>query len=109
MVVGVLQVELYLPDAMNLKDKRRVVCSLKDRLHREYRVAVAEVDRQDAHRLAVLGLATVSNGAVHARQVLDAIVRELRADRRFVLNGHQVEILTGQTDGATGAAQVGRQ
>ena len=44
-----------------------------------------------------------------ARQVLDAIVRELRADRRFVLNGHQVEILTGQTDGATGAAQVGRQ
>ena len=32
MTVGVLQLELSIPDAMSLKDKRRVVKSLKDRI-----------------------------------------------------------------------------
>ena len=32
MTVGVLQLELSIPDAMSLKDKRRVVLSLKDRI-----------------------------------------------------------------------------
>lgn len=94
MVVGVLQVELVLPDAMSLKDKRRVVLSLKDRLHREHRVAVAEVDRQDQHRVAVLGIATVSSAADHAQSTMDRIINKLREDRRFVFNAHQVEILT---------------
>ena len=94
MVVGLLQVELYLPDAMSLKDKRRVVRSVKDRLHRDYLVAVAEVDRHEQHRVAQLGIAAVSNAADHAQSMLDRIVRQLRDDPRFVLNAHRLEILT---------------
>ena len=43
MVVGILQFELLVPGATSLKDKRRVVKSVKDRLHREHLVSVAEV------------------------------------------------------------------
>jgi uncharacterized protein YlxP (DUF503 family) len=95
MVVGVLQVELFLGDARSLKDKRRVISSLKERLHRSCSVAAAEVDRHDAHQVAVLGLVTVSNESGHAQSVLDGVVERLRNDRRVVLGDFRTEILTG--------------
>ena len=42
MPVGLLTLELHIPDAQSLKDKRQVLRSLKDKLRREFNVAVAE-------------------------------------------------------------------
>ncbi len=95
MVIGILQAELFIGDSGSLKDKRRVLSSLKDKLHRDYQVSVAEVDRQEAHQVAVLGIATVSNEAAHAQGRLDRLVYQLRNDRRIVLTDHSTEILTG--------------
>lgn len=95
MVIGVLQVELHIGDATSLKDKRRVVQSLRDRLHREHLVAVAEVDRQDTHQIAVLGMAVVSNQTPHAQGVLERIVNQLRHNPRFTLTDHAIEIIQG--------------
>jgi len=36
MIIGVLQVELSLPGSHSLKDKRRLVKSLLDRLHNRF-------------------------------------------------------------------------
>jgi uncharacterized protein len=96
MVIGVLQVELFIGGSMSLKDKRSVVKGLKDRLGRDNAVAIAEVDKLEAHQLAVLGIVTVSNSAQRARQTLDRIVETLRNHREAVLANHQIEILSGQ-------------
>lgn len=96
MKIGILQVELFISDAQSLKDKRRVVKSLKDRLHREHLVAVAEVDSLDVHKQAVLGLALVSNDASHAQSTLDRIVNELKRNPRFSVSDYQTEIISGQ-------------
>ena len=95
MVIGVLQVELFIGDSVSLKDKRRVVASLKERLHRQHSVAVAEVDRLDAHQVAVLGIVSVSNSTRHTQGVLSKVLDQLRANPRFVLSDQQTEILTG--------------
>lgn len=95
MIVGILQVELHIGDAASLKDKRRVVLSLKDRLHREHQVAVAEVDKLDAHQSAVLGVAAVSNSARHVQGMLDRIVEQLRSNPKVVLTDHAIEVLKG--------------
>ena len=95
MVIGVLQVELLIGDATSLKGKRSVVKSIKDRIGREPGVAVAEVDRLEAHQIAVLGFVTVSNSSSHVDQVLNHVLDKLRRDRRAVLNDQQMEILTG--------------
>ena len=44
MVVGSVRIELHIPAARSLKDKRQVVRSLKDRIREHARAAVAEVD-----------------------------------------------------------------
>lgn len=79
MIIAVLQFELTIPHSQSLKDKRRVVKSLKDRLHREHMVSIAEVAALDEWRTAVLALAVVSNDPAHASSVLDGIVEKLRS------------------------------
>lgn len=95
MIVGLLQVELAIDGAQSLKDKRRVVVSLKDRLHREHQVAVAEVDHLENHQLAMLGMAMVSNEVSHCQSMLDRIVEKIRTTRGCALQRHQIEIIPG--------------
>ena len=96
MVVGILQVELMIDGSRSLKDKRRVVSSLKDRLHREHQVSVAEVDLQDDHRRARIGLAMAASDVSYCQSVLDKILDKIRNQRDCVLCDHRTEILTGQ-------------
>jgi len=70
MFVGVLRLHLAIVDARSLKDKRRVVRSLKDRLTSKLRVSVAEVGELDNPKYAWLGVAVVSNEAAHCDSVL---------------------------------------
>jgi uncharacterized protein YlxP (DUF503 family) len=44
MVVSMLDIIIELPEATSLKDKRRVVSSVKQRLRTKFRVSCAEVD-----------------------------------------------------------------
>ena len=96
MIVGVLQVELTIDGARSLKDKRRVVSSVKDKLHREHQVSVAEVGALDNHRVAVLGITMASNSVPHCQSMLDRIVDKLKTKRDCYLSDHNTQILTGQ-------------
>lgn len=79
MIIGVLQVELDIPGAESLKDKRSVVKSVKDKLHREHLVSVAEVAQQDNITTAILGFALVGSDGRKIGQTLDRICEKLRS------------------------------
>ncbi|MBI4213903.1 MAG: DUF503 domain-containing protein [Chloroflexi bacterium] len=81
MFVAVCRLELHLPAAQSLKDKRAVVQSVAKRLRNEFGIAVAEVERQNHHHLAVFGLAAVSNEAHHAQEMLERAVRNVEDSR----------------------------
>jgi uncharacterized protein YlxP (DUF503 family) len=72
--VGVVRLELHIPGARSLKEKRRAVKSLVDRMHHRYRVSVAETDLHDLHQRAEVGLAVVAG----ARGELDHLLDDLR-------------------------------
>lgn len=75
MFVGIVRIELHIPAARSLKDKRQVVRSLKDRIRDQVRAAVAEVDHQDLWQRAALGVAVVAPDATHARELLQSVRR----------------------------------
>jgi uncharacterized protein len=93
MPVGLLTLELHIPDARSLKDKRQVLRSLKDRLRGQFNVAVAELDHEDTWQRSVVGVVTLSNANSHVEESLQHVLAE--ADRLLgpVLIGHQFEIL----------------
>ncbi len=73
MVVAVLKIALSIPQANSLKDKRRVIKSLKDRLRNGFNVSVAEIGDQDIYRSAKLGVAVISEDSSYANGVLSRI------------------------------------
>ncbi len=93
MTVGVLTVRLAIFEAVSLKDKRRVVKSIKDRLSNRFNVSVAEVDGLDLHQRADLGVAMVANDARFVESCLHKIVDTLRLERSATLLDYQVELL----------------
>ena len=96
MVIGVLQFELLIHGAESLKDKRRVVQSVKDRLHREHQVAVAEVRAHDTLNLAILALACIATEGSRVGEVLDAVTNKLRALGDAELGDTYRQILRGE-------------
>jgi uncharacterized protein YlxP (DUF503 family) len=77
MIVGSCLIELDIPFARSLKDKRSVVKSMIARVQNQFKISAAEVGDLDIWRSAQLGLAVVSNSAPHASEVLQKAVRYL--------------------------------
>ncbi|MDB5173592.1 MAG: uncharacterized protein JWO87_35 [Phycisphaerales bacterium] len=93
MTVGVLQFEFSIADAMSLKDKRRVVKSLKDRIANGHNVSVAEVGALDEHRRSIFGVAMVSNDARYVESALSKLVDFVRAVPQVSLIDFQIDLL----------------
>jgi len=96
MLIGILQLDLRIGDALNLKDKRRVVRSLKDKWHHHHNVSVAEIDDLDHPQHAVLGVAMVGNEAKHLESSLSKMVEHIKRERLAELLDFQIEIIAGR-------------
>ncbi len=81
MNVGVAKITLRLSGSFSLKDKRRVINSVRDRVRSKFNVAVAEVDQNDVWQVAVIGITCVSNNVRHADQTLDNVLEFIESDR----------------------------
>ena len=93
MTIGVLQLEIGIGDAMSLKDKRRVVKSLKDRIAHAHNVSIAEVGALDEHRRSVLGIAMVANDRRYVEGALSKLVDFVRTVPAVTLDDYQIELL----------------
>ncbi|MGH2559212.1 MAG: DUF503 domain-containing protein [Thermomicrobiales bacterium] len=68
--VGFARVSLHLEGSFSLKDKRRVVRSLTQRMRNQFNLGVAEVEDLNDMRLATIALVCVSNSSSHADEML---------------------------------------
>lgn len=93
MTVGILQLELSIPDAMSLKDKRRVVKSIKDRIAHGHNVSIAEVGALDEHRRSIIGIAMVSNDKRYVEGALSKLVDFVKIVPQANLMDYQIEFL----------------
>lgn len=81
MTVGICTIELHLPSNGSLKGKRAALKPLLARLHREFNLSAAEVDRQDSWQESIIALACVSNDQAQVDQVLNKAVRWIEHNR----------------------------
>jgi hypothetical protein len=92
-IVALLAVELFVPGARSLKDKRMVLRRIKDRLAK-FNVAVAEVDHHDLWQRAALGIVTVSTSEEHAGRELAAAADEIERVEPGLVTRTHVEFLS---------------
>lgn len=92
MIIGALTLDLMVYESRSLKDKRRVIQSIKSMLRSRFEVSVAETDHADSHKRCTLGVAIVSTDSrlVHGR--FDKIVDFIRTKGTVSLLSYEREL-----------------
>jgi uncharacterized protein len=73
MPIAKLTIELEIPHAQSLKDRRQVVRSLKDKLRHAFNLSVAELDDGVVWNRATLGIATISSSTSYLTSQIQQI------------------------------------
>ncbi len=77
MRVAVLRMDLYLPGINSLKEKRRLLQSLIDRIDNDFNVSISEVDNQDLWQRSVVAVASVSSELSQLEQICSSIINRV--------------------------------
>ena len=94
MVVGVLRIELLIDESRSLKDKRKVVKSITEKVRNKYKnISISEIDSNDLWQKAVLGICVVTNEAPFANSVLDQVLYYIRTITMCKIFNDKIEIL----------------
>jgi uncharacterized protein YlxP (DUF503 family) len=97
--IGVLTVEIHLPQARSLKDKRQVLRAVKDRLRSRHNVAVSELeDHADRWQRAEVAVVSVASRRDVLETLFESVVREVESQ----IPGHIVETGRDFLEGADG-------
>ncbi|NBB94497.1 MAG: DUF503 family protein [Planctomycetes bacterium] len=91
--LALLQLDLAVPQANSLKDKRRIVKGFKDRLAHRFNVSVAEVDGLDTHRRAALAIAMVGNDRRYVESKIQKICNAATQHRDMMVIEQNIEWL----------------
>jgi uncharacterized protein YlxP (DUF503 family) len=70
MIVSMIQIIFQIPEIANIKEKRRVIKSVLDKMRKHYHLSAAEVDLNDSLSFAQIGGALVSNSKTFGETVL---------------------------------------
>ena len=75
-IIALLTLDINIPHAQSLKDKRMIVRRLKDRLRSKFNVAISEVDHQELWQRSRLSVVTVGSDEKYLNQMLQHALEE---------------------------------
>ena len=81
-VVGMARWVLHLPGCHSLKEKRKIVVGLRDRLQARHRVSAAETDFQDKWQMAELCAVLVASDHKVAHALMERLERQVDSEIR---------------------------
>jgi len=90
--VGVLRVDIFIPGSESLKDKRRVLRSLIERIRGRFGVSCSELDAQDLWQRAIIGVACVSGSSTEALATIENILAWISRQDDFEVTGVLKEV-----------------
>ncbi len=73
--VGIVRLELHLPDAHSLKEKRSATRPLVERIRNRHQVMIVEADHRDLHQRAGFAIAALSTDPVDVESRLQRVRR----------------------------------
>lgn len=82
MFTAICKLDLLLMESTSLKEKRRIVRSIVERLKNRFNISIAEVGHPEALRRTALGLALVSNETAYLERMLDKVINFVESDPR---------------------------
>ncbi|OQX53759.1 MAG: hypothetical protein B5M54_06285 [Candidatus Aminicenantes bacterium 4484_214] len=90
MIIGLLEIELYFPSSHSLKEKRKILHRIKDKIQKKYNVALAELDYLDKWQRSRLGFVTLNNNKNLIVSIFNKIITEIDFLAEGEITFHQV-------------------
>ena len=88
MPIAFLTLELHIEAAQSLKDRRKVVRSMKDKLRTSFNISVAELDGSELWNRATIGVVSVSQ----SRDYLDGLMKKVEQAATRIANNHGADV-----------------
>lgn len=93
MVVGILHIRVVIRDSHSLKDKRRVIDSLREKIRRRFNVSLSEMGAQDHRQHCLLVAAMVGNSKQYVNGTLSTLVNSFRSFPLVELVDYELELI----------------
>lgn len=93
MIIGILKIELFLSESHSLKDKRRILKSLKDTIRNKFNISICEIDNHDKWQRAKLGVVNVALSSEMIHSVLAKIIELIGQVKTVELIDYNTEML----------------
>jgi len=96
--LGVLRLQLHVAGSRSLKDKRKAVAQVRDRLRARHNLSVAEVGHLEDHKRAVLTAVMVANDSRFLQSALDRIAHDVGTWRAASLEMVDIALMRPHDD-----------
>ena len=96
--VGVLRLGVRVPGSRSLKDKRKAVSQIRDRVRARKNFSIAEVGHLEDHTRAVLSVALVANDQRFIQSALDQLAHEVSTWRSALVEEATVIVVPVKDD-----------
>jgi len=93
MILGSCWVNVHIPGIRSLKEKRRIIKSLKERLKNKFNISVAEIGALNQWQRAEIGIACVSNDRAFVDRLLNKIRDCILEERNISVIDFHSEII----------------
>ncbi len=93
MVVGTLSIRIAIRSSRSLKDKRRIIKGLKDRIRNKFNVSISETDAQDNHKCSVISVAMVGTDRQYVNSTLSSLINSFRFFPQIELVDYELELI----------------
>lgn len=93
MIIGTLNVDVIIVSSRSLKDKRRVIKSLKDRMRNKFNVSISETKSQDNLKYSTLSIAMVGTDRQYVNSTLSSLINFFRFFPQVQLLNYELELM----------------
>ncbi|MFH1458329.1 MAG: DUF503 domain-containing protein [Candidatus Omnitrophota bacterium] len=93
MTVGILQLAIFIHNSNSLKEKRRVLHSLRARLRKYFNVAVTQIGDEDKWQKSTLAIVGVERDRKIMDSILCRIINFIKDTSGIHLIDHEMELI----------------
>ena len=93
MIIGVLSIRLVMRQSRSVKDKRRIIKNLADRIRNKFNVSVAETGMQDNRQSGMIGISMVGANRRSVNRALTNVISQFDFYPNIKLTDYQMEFI----------------
>ncbi len=93
MVIGLITLEIYFPYAHSLKEKRKIISKLKNKIKLKFNVSIAELEFLDKWQRTKIGLVAINSQKLAIEKMFNKILKEIEENLEGELINYKIEYI----------------